>query len=120
MEGNLGHGGDKTLILCRLDEIEDGGAKGFDLGPGKDPRDIFLVRRGSMVFAFVNSCPHVGTPLDWQPDRFLTADGSQILCATHGALFRIEDGHCLAGPCAGKALQALAVRIDGQGDVILD
>ena len=107
------------MILCHLDEIEDGGAKGFDLGPGKDPRDIFLVRQGRQVFAYVNSCPHVGTPLDWQPDRFLTADGSQIICATHGARFRIEDGYCLAGPCTGKALRTLSIRIDSSGKIIL-
>ena len=45
-------------------------------------------------------------------------DRRHILCATHGALFRIEDGHCLAGPCKGKGLTAVAVAVAG-GEVRL-
>ena len=37
------------------------------------------------------------------PDRFLSADGSLIVCATHGAEFRITDGECLRGPCSAIA-----------------
>ena len=37
-----------------------------------------------------------------------------ILCATHGALFRIEDGHCLSGPCVGESLTPLPVSIEGE------
>ena len=44
------------------------------------------------MIGYVNSCPHLGSPLDWVPNRFLSADGRHVLCATHGALFRIEDG----------------------------
>jgi nitrite reductase/ring-hydroxylating ferredoxin subunit len=27
------------------------------------------------------------------------------MCSTHGALFRVEDGVCLAGPCQGDRLE---------------
>ncbi|MFP6798982.1 MAG: Rieske (2Fe-2S) protein, partial [Pseudomonas sp.] len=40
---------------------------------------------------------------------------SLIQCATHGALFLIESGECVAGPCAGQSLQELAIREDDQG-----
>jgi nitrite reductase/ring-hydroxylating ferredoxin subunit len=53
---------------------------------------------------YVNSCPHLGVPLDWLPGQFLTTDGTRIMCATHGAEFRISDGHCVKGPCRGEAL----------------
>ena len=69
------------------------------------------IRQGDTVFAYVNSCPHVGTPLDMWPGRFLTRDGEYILCATHGALFRIEDGHCVAGPCVGRGLTPIDTRV---------
>jgi nitrite reductase/ring-hydroxylating ferredoxin subunit len=59
----------------------------------------------------VNSCPHIGTPLDWMPDRFLSADGSRIVCATHGAEFRITDGECLRGPCFGERLERVVIQI---------
>ena len=62
-----------------------------------------------VVRVFQNSCPHRGTPLDWLPDRFLDRGGRHILCATHGALFRIEDGFCLSGPCAGARLRRVAI-----------
>jgi nitrite reductase/ring-hydroxylating ferredoxin subunit len=32
--------------------------------------------------------------------------------ATHGARFRIADGYCVAGPCRGERLSAVAVRIE--------
>ena len=69
--------------------------------------------------AYENACPHTGGPLDWVPDRFLAPGKDMILCATHGALFRIEDGYCLAGPCAGERLTPLPVHIVG-GTVAVD
>jgi len=50
-------------------------------------------------------------PLDWQPDRFLTADGQRILCATHGAEFGIADGVCVRGPCLGDRLEAVMIQV---------
>ena len=52
-------------------------------------RSLFVVRTGATVRAYENSCPHTGGPLDWVPDQFLTREKDMILCATHGALFRI-------------------------------
>ncbi len=97
--------------LCRLDEIPDGGAKRFPPKPGEFT-GLFAVRRGSAVHVYVNACPHIGTPLDWVPDKFLSADGTLIVCATHGAMFRIEDGVCTRGPCRGDSLEAVAVRVE--------
>ena len=74
------------------------------------------IRRGETVEAYVNSCPHTGAPLDWREGRFLNADGTHILCANHGALFRIDDGVCVSGPCAGRVLQKIAVAVN-QGSV---
>lgn len=106
-------------VLCRLDDIPDGAAKGFDLGGDGDPLEIFVVREGPRVYAYRNICPHTGSPLDWQPDDFMSEDGSHIMCHTHGALFEIGDGFCIAGPCAGDQLKAVAVEIDASGNVVL-
>ena len=72
---------------------------------------MVLVRRGSLIRAYLNRCPHTGSPLNWLPDRFLDDDAKRIVCATHAALFRMEDGYCLAGPCAGQSLTSLPVVI---------
>jgi len=37
-----------------------------------------------------------------------------IQCATHGALFRIRDGYCVAGPCAGQGLIPLEVKVEAE------
>ena len=95
-------------FLCRLADITDGGGKGFWFGEDTGRFGVFLIRRGEAVFAYANSCPHRGTPLDWRPDRFLARDGRHILCATHGALFRLADGFCVSGPCAGARLRPVA------------
>ncbi len=101
--------------LCRLDDLPDGASRSFIVSGIGETGDLFLVRRGGRVYGYVNSCPHVGTPLELIDDRFLTRDGTLILCSTHGALFRIEDGYCVDGPCAGDRLEPLDVELrDGQ------
>jgi nitrite reductase/ring-hydroxylating ferredoxin subunit len=71
------------------------------------------------VFGYVNSCPHLGTPLNWAGDTFISEDSGLIICATHGALFEIEDGACVSGPCAGQSLEAAPVTVDRAGQVVL-
>lgn len=97
-------------ILCRMDEIPDGGAKGFGPAPGGFT-GLFAVRQADRVAVYVNSCPHIGTPLDWAPDKFLSADGSRIVCSTHGAEFGVMDGTCLRGPCLGARLEPVMIEI---------
>ena len=106
-------------VLCRLDDLAVPGSKGFTLGVGATAREIFVVRDAAGVYAYENDCPHAGSLLDWVPDRFLTRDKTHILCATHGATFRIRDGHCVSGPCPGAALAPVRVTISG-GAVTLD
>ena len=96
--------------LCHIEEIPDGGARGF--GPAEGGfTGLFAVRRGADVVVYVNSCPHIGVPLDWMPDKFLTADGQRIVCATHGAEFRIADGVCVRGPCLGDRLEPVMIEV---------
>ncbi|HHC72178.1 MAG TPA: Rieske (2Fe-2S) protein [Thiotrichales bacterium] len=94
--------------LVRLAELEDPGSCS---APDDELGELIVVHRGGEVWAYRNVCPHTGAPLDWQPGRFLSVDGLHIQCALHGALFRIEDGSCLYGPCRGEALQAVPVSV---------
>ena len=73
---------------------------------------------GGTYHAYLNSCPHVGTPLDLWENEFLSEDGRVLICATHGAVFDPPTGRCIAGPCAGDALTALPLRLEG-GSVIV-
>lgn len=89
--------------LGPLTAIAVDGAKGFKI----DGHSVFVIRRDGHVHVYQNRCPHLGIELNWVPDQFLDHSGDLIQCSTHGALFRIDDGHCIAGPCRGKHLQAI-------------
>jgi nitrite reductase/ring-hydroxylating ferredoxin subunit len=122
----------RGVVLGRLADIADGDSAGFVVVRSScegtpagvtraRPRTaradgerigVLAVRRGARVFAYVNSCPHTGAPLDFRPGRFLSLDKTLIQCSTHGALFRIEDGFCLKGPCAGKSLVPVPVVVE--------
>jgi nitrite reductase/ring-hydroxylating ferredoxin subunit len=100
-----------TYILCKTDDITDPGSKGFELTIGRSRQSIFVIHKNSEFRAYYNQCPHTGASLEWQEDRFLDLDGALIQCATHDALFEIDTGMCIAGPCVGKSLQPLPVFI---------
>lgn len=105
-------------VLCRLEDLPDGESRGFAPAPGGFT-GLFAIRRGVRVAVYVNSCPHLGLPLDPAPHRFLDAKRTAIVCSAHGARFRIEDGECVSGPCYGEHLEAVPVRVDEEGRVIV-
>jgi len=109
-----------SFPICTLADIPEGTSRGFSIQTPAGYQDIFLVHKQGRVFAYMNSCPHTGGPLDWVPDRFLDLDGKLIQCATHAALFRIENGDCIAGPCTGKALTAVTVEIRNEEVFLLE
>lgn len=108
-----------SYTICALADLEDPGSRAFAIGEGAWPLRGFVVRVGDEVFAYVNRCPHAGHPLNFRPDEFLAQDKAMILCRSHGAMFERTTGRCLAGPCAGRSLHALRVRVEA-GLVIVD
>lgn len=101
----------KDAPLCRFEDIPDGGAKGIELERDGKSLDLILLRRGARVFAYLNRCPHKGTPLETFPDRFLDQTGDLLICSTHGARFRVSDGFCVQGPCEGAWLKRAGVLV---------
>jgi nitrite reductase/ring-hydroxylating ferredoxin subunit len=97
--------------LCDGQQLPEGKSRGFNV----DGVSILAVRREGKVYVYKNRCPHRAVPLEWQPDQFLDPSASLIQCATHGALFLIESGECVAGPCEGKSLSVIDCREDAQG-----
>ena len=99
-------------ILCRSADLAGGQARGFDLA--KQGRDsVFALRCGSGLKVYRNSCPHLDVRLEYRKDRFLSADGSLIVCYAHGAQFLPATGECIYGPCLGEFLEALPWREEG-------
>lgn len=91
------------LKLCELNQLSDNQSKGFKL----EGQNLFAVKKDGNIYVYRNLCPHRGVSLEWQPDDFLDPDKLFIQCSTHTALFRIENGLCIQGPCLGDSLEAV-------------
>ncbi len=92
-----------------------GATRTVPLSPGRYgmPRNAVIVRAEDTVpRAYVNICMHLPIPLDAGRGRFFDRDGKHLICRTHGALYRLEDGMCIEGPCNGMALEPLSVVVD--------
>ena len=94
--------------LCAEHELAEGVTRGFDV----EGHELIVLRHADQLHAYENRCPHRGTTLDWVAGRFMSADGTHLQCATHGALFRLHDGLCIAGPCAGDQLSELELQCE--------
>jgi len=101
----------QRVTVGRLADLDDPGCREFQIGDGDWPFRGFVVRRGDRVYAYQNYCMHAGHPLNYAPDRFLTRDRKMLICASHGALYEIESGMCVGGPCTGKALRSVEVEV---------
>jgi nitrite reductase/ring-hydroxylating ferredoxin subunit len=98
--------------LVSLHQIEDGGFLEVEaMLDGIDAESLILHRDGEAVRAWLNVCPHAGRRLDWAPGRFLKSKTGELVCAVHGATFELQAGLCVAGPCRGAALRAVAVEL---------
>ena len=106
-------------FICTLDDLANPGSREFKIERRQWPLYGFVVRKGEAVAAYVNRCPHAGHPLNLRPDRFFTPDESLLMCNSHGALFDIDTGRCVAGPCSGKALTPIPIRVE-DGEIVLD
>ncbi|RTR53443.1 Rieske (2Fe-2S) protein [Pseudomonas aeruginosa] len=101
------------VALCRLEELAEGQARGFDPGD-KGADSLFALRHQGELRVYRNSCPHLCVPLEYRKDRFLSADGQWVICYAHGARFRPDTGECVYGPCLGQTLEPVsALERDG-------
>ena len=66
------------IAVGRLDELGDPGCREFQIGEGDWPLYGFVVRQGDSVYAYQNTCVHVGHPLNWMPDAFLTKGAAKL------------------------------------------
>jgi nitrite reductase/ring-hydroxylating ferredoxin subunit len=105
-------------VLCRSEQLAEGEAIGIQHGNEPVERGYVLVRRAGRVYAYKNRCPHTGVNLEWLPNQFFDSSGHYLQCSVHGAIFDVENGQCLRGPCAGDALAAVTVE-ERSGEIVL-
>jgi nitrite reductase/ring-hydroxylating ferredoxin subunit len=100
----------EAIYICDSDSLDEGG-KGvrFPVTVGDDDLTAFVVRYGLEPRAYLNRCAHLPMELDWTQGEFFESSGLYLMCATHGALYEPDTGHCAGGPCRGSRLHAINV-----------
>ena len=103
--------------LCHISDLAEGQARGFALAGRR--QKIIVLRKADRLHAYLDACPHYdgGTPMAWRQDAYLNGDGSYLACHSHGALFELETGACVLGPCRGQHLTRVDLRVSATGDV---
>ena len=96
-------------MILKVDELAESTSRGFSVQHNAESIEGFVVQKKGEFYAYRNTCPHTGAPLDWVEHQFLDLDAALIQCAVHDARFIIEDGKCIAGPCVGDSLQKLDI-----------
>jgi nitrite reductase/ring-hydroxylating ferredoxin subunit len=99
--------------LPALTTLQDGGeGVRFELKQGETTLPAFAVKYDGKVYAYLNQCAHIAMEMDWQAGQFFDLDQRFIMCSTHAALYEPSTGLCIAGPCLGKQLKPVALRLD--------
>jgi len=109
----------KDTVIFNSEELQDL-SKGlrFALPALGEHATGFVVRFNGKPYAYVNQCAHVAVELDWNEGDFFTAQKDYLICATHGAHYRPDNGFCVMGPCKGKQLKNIPVTEQNQQIII--
>ncbi|MDA0241712.1 MAG: Rieske 2Fe-2S domain-containing protein [Proteobacteria bacterium] len=107
-------------LVCSLDDIEDGAAKALVVRVEGKQRNVVALRRDPEFHVFINNCPHASQFLDAVPGKFIGPNPDHIRCGMHGALFRLSDGFCTAGPCEGESLKAVPIEVRGSDVFVVE
>lgn len=106
--------------LCHVDDVAEGQARGFGPLEGSK-RKVIVIRRNGVLHAWLDACPHysTGTPMAWKTDAYLNGERTHLTCHSHNALFEIDTGECVLGPCLGQSLTRIEIAVDEEGDVFV-
>ncbi|NOT15933.1 MAG: Rieske 2Fe-2S domain-containing protein [Methylotenera sp.] len=99
----------ENIVLESADLQEGGKGIRFNLPTLGEHVTGFVIRFKGKPYAYVNQCAHVSVELDWEEGAFFSAQQDYLICATHGAHYRPDNGFCVMGPCKGKSLKPIEV-----------
>ena len=100
-----------TERLCKVEEIDPGTAKRFDIGNAR----ICVVRIGDDFYAIGDRCSHADFSLS---EGEIWADEKEIECWKHGSTFSLITGEPQSLP-ATLPVPVYEVRVEGD-DVLVD
>lgn len=98
--------------ILKLEDIPNHGAIVVDIWPNGDLVSTIVARKNTDIYCYLNRCPHAGWPLENFTGSFIFTPNHEIVCAAHGAIFDVTNGHCLGGPGHGKPLQKFPITIN--------
>jgi nitrite reductase/ring-hydroxylating ferredoxin subunit len=98
-------------LLCRIEDIPDGGGRVLAFGDGEQPFRLIVLRSGDSIKAWHNRCPHFGMPLALKDEWLIVKPHESLKCNVHYARFRWQDGVCDEGDCIGDRLDAIPVTV---------
>ena len=84
----------------------------FDSKKGKNKYlpGIIIYKHNSLIYIWLNNCPHANLTLDIIEGRVQAKD-NDLLCANHGAKFNPITGECIKGPCKNSYLKSFPFKI---------
>lgn len=104
----------EPVFLCFSHDLVDSSlAVAFDVSYFGQVNAAFAVRYQGQVYAYLNRCSHVPMEMDYQPNEFFDVTGHWLICATHGAMYAPQSGHCRMGPCRGGLVKIELSESDG-------
>jgi nitrite reductase/ring-hydroxylating ferredoxin subunit len=103
--------------LCKIESLENNDLQEFIFGEDKNEFRMVVYRRDETVRAYVNNCPHFHITLNKADGDFMLYDNN-IWCGHHSAVFRLEDGICIDGPCKSGRLENIPVNVCERNVVI--
>lgn len=93
-------------VVCRLDDLVDGGARRFEVGG----RAVAVVRIGGAVYAIGDRCSHADVPLSTGE---VHRDTLEIECERHGSAFSLVTGSPNTLPATQPVPVFVASVVDG-------
>jgi nitrite reductase/ring-hydroxylating ferredoxin subunit len=93
-----------------VEELRPGTVRTVTLGSdaqGLPILAILLRDHHGVIRAYRNLCRHLPVPLNAVSKDLLGRTRRHLVCATHGATYRLSDGVCIEGPCQGLSLHPL-------------
>lgn len=105
------------LKIAMTEEIPEREARAYETANGDT---IFITQRDGSFYAYQNICPHLQVELEFLENQFLDQDQEYIQCSTHGALFVVETGECISGPCQSESLKKVNINVHSDGGIYLN
>ena len=102
--------------ICMTEEVLERESRAFDTLKGTT---IFVTQKDGCFYSYQNICPHLQTELEYLENQFLDQDREYIQCSTHGALFSVETGECISGPCLGDFLEKVNSEVHSDGGIYI-